>query len=267
MLPQRHPLFFCFYLYGPLTTWHPNASCRQVCEFLKKSPRSGPPPQQGARIVSSDDSRSNQRAAARGEERRAVDDRNENLLESLRVSRCAHQPPLPRIHLPRIMFIIHLREAQSQAVSEHTELMRRQIELREQRAADEARAASNANELTRLQLQLQLAQQSAASSTAHILQQHQALNVLKDLPLDPDQVKKRQKWEKNLAAMCFAIADAPPDNLDSIADSLNGMAPYHPPRSVSTANRAAPAPAPHRAAAGGGTNLHPQFNAAARANE
>ncbi len=89
----RHPLFFCFFLYGPMTTWHPNPSCREVCEFLKKSPRSGPAPQQGARIVSSDDSRSNQRAAARGEERRAVDDRNEELLDSLRVSRCVYQPP------------------------------------------------------------------------------------------------------------------------------------------------------------------------------
>jgi hypothetical protein len=173
--------------------------------------------------------------------------------------------PPPRIHLPRIMFIINLREAQSQAARDHTELMRRQIEQREQRAADEARAASTANELKRLQLQIQLAQQTSASSTAHILHQHQALNVLKDLTLDSEGIKKRKIMEEDLAKKCFAVADAAPDNLASIADSLNGMAAYPRfPYSASTANRAAP-PGPALNRAGGGTNLHPHFNAAAHA--
>ncbi len=139
--------------------------------------------------------------------------------------------------------------------------MRVQLQQQQERAADEARAASHANELTRLQLQMQLAQQTAANGAAHILQQQQALNVLRDLPLTDEQTRKKQKWEKNLVDMCFAVADARPDSLDAIADSLNGMAPYpHWPHSVSTAARLA---VTNRAAAGGSsTNLHPQFTAA-----
>jgi hypothetical protein len=74
--------------------------------------------------------------------------------------------------------------AQATAASEANALMRVQLQQQQERAADEARAASHANELTRLQLQMQLAQQTAANGAAHILQQQQALNVLKDLPLD-----------------------------------------------------------------------------------
>jgi hypothetical protein len=156
------------------------------------------------------------------------------------------------------------RLAQTTAASEANTLMRLQLQQQQEHAADEARAASHANELTRIQLQLQLAQQTAASSTARILQQQQALSVLGTLSLNAEQAKKKQRMETDLAAMCFAIADAP-NTLDAIADSLNGMAPYPPPRSVvSTAAR--PAQAHNRAAGGGASNLHPQFNAAAHAS-
>jgi hypothetical protein len=154
--------------------------------------------------------------------------------------------------------------AQAAAASEANELMRLQLQQQQERAADEARAASHANELTRIQLQLQLAQQTAASSTARILQQQQALSVLNNLSLNVEQAQKRQRMEADLAAMCFAIADAP-NTLDAIADSLNYLAPYPPPHSVSTAAR--PASVLNRAAAGvdSAANLHPQFNAAAHA--
>ena len=154
------------------------------------------------------------------------------------------------------------RLAQASAASEANLLMRLQLQQQQERAAEETRAANHANELTRIQLQLQLAQQSAASSTARILQQQQALSVLGTLVLDAEQTRKRQRMETDLAAMCFAIADAP-NTLDAIADSLNGLAPYPPPHSVSTAARPAPA---HNRVAGGATNLQPQFNAAALAN-
>ena len=100
----RHPLFFVFYLNGPLTAWHPHPGSRQVCELLKKCPRSGPASLAGARIVSSDDSRSSQRAAAREDDRRAVDDRNDSLIQQLRASRCAHHYTTPS----HIIFIINL---------------------------------------------------------------------------------------------------------------------------------------------------------------
>jgi hypothetical protein len=131
--------------------------------------------------------------------------------------------------------------------------MRLQLRQRQERAADEARVASHANELTRLQLQMQLAQQTAASSGARILQQHQALNVLRDLPLNDEQIKKKRRMEKTLTRMCFDVAHAAPDPLTAIAASLNGMA---------TAIR--PAPVQNRAAAGCAANLHEQFDAAAR---
>ncbi len=148
--------------------------------------------------------------------------------------------------------------------------MRLQLQLQQDRATDESRAQRQANELTRLQLQMQLAQQTSASSAAHILQQHQALNILKNLPLDADQVAKRQRMETALVDMCFALADAAQPNsnaaMSAIADSLGGMAPYPPPLSaVATAPRVDSA-APRRAAGGNAANLHLQFDAVAHAN-
>jgi hypothetical protein len=168
------------------------------------------------------------------------------------------------------------RVAQANAASEANALMRIQLQQQQDRAADEARAASHANELTRLQLRLQLAQQTAVAGTAHILQQHQALNVLGELPLNPEQALKKARMQENLVNMCLAIGDsARPDAgaLHEISFAIDGMAPYppplvdHPPHSA-----AATAPRPELARsdadaprAGGGSriNLHSTFNAAA----
>jgi hypothetical protein len=83
----RHPLSFVFILNGPLTSWHPHPVSREVCEFLKKAPRSGP--QAGVLAVNREDGRRAQRADARGEARADVADQNDNLLATLRQSRCA----------------------------------------------------------------------------------------------------------------------------------------------------------------------------------
>jgi hypothetical protein len=82
----RHPLTFVFVLNGPLTFFHPSTGHRQVCEFLKKVPRSGP--SDAVRPVSRDDNRRSQRAAARGEERFETADQNGDLLQLLQASRC-----------------------------------------------------------------------------------------------------------------------------------------------------------------------------------
>jgi hypothetical protein len=113
--------------------------------------------------------------------------------------------------------------------------MRLQLQQQQDRARDEANAASQANQLTRLQLQLQWAQQGA---TAHILQRHQALNVLKDLTLDAEQIKKKQKMEKDLADACLELANAPPGHLDEIEQSLINLGPYPPVYAAAGAPRA-----------------------------
>ncbi len=110
--------------------------------------------------------------------------------------------------------------------------MRQQLEQQEQRAANEARAANQANELTRLQLRLTLAQETRAAGVSRILQQHQALNVLRDLTLDTARAKKKQRMEEDLADLCFQMADEQPNTLAQIADSIDNMAPYPPARLV-----------------------------------
>jgi hypothetical protein len=139
--------------------------------------------------------------------------------------------------------------------------MRLQLQQNEAHAAAEAAATNQANELTRLQLQLQLAQQTAATGTAHILQMAQSLSVLKDLglSLSSEQAEKKRKMEYDLAEKCLAVANAPPDPLVAISAQLNILSPAY----ASTAPRLN-APPQQRAAAGGGVsnNLHPQFNAA-----
>lgn len=156
--------------------------------------------------------------------------------------------------------------------------MRIQLQQQQERAVDEARSASHANELTRLQLRLQLVQQSAAISTAHILQQHQALNVLGELPLSAEQAQKKARMQETLVNMCLAIGDSAradaPGALNEISFAIDGMAPYppplpdaRPPHSAATAPRLDSARSennPPRAAAAGGSSraLHPTFNAA-----
>ncbi len=83
----RHPLTFVFVLNGPLTYFHPSPGHREVCEFLKKVPRSGP--QDVVRPVSRNDSRRVQRAEARNEERTEAAGQNGEVLQMLQASRCA----------------------------------------------------------------------------------------------------------------------------------------------------------------------------------
>jgi hypothetical protein len=70
-----------------LAFFHPSPVHRQVCEFLKKAPRSGP--QDTVRPVSRDDNRRSQRAADRVDERAEVAGQNGELLQALQASRCA----------------------------------------------------------------------------------------------------------------------------------------------------------------------------------
>lgn len=92
----RHPLTFVFVLNGPLTSWHPHPGSRLVCEFLKKAPRSGP--QEGVRAVNREDGRRAQRADARGEARAEVCQQNDELLATLRQSRCDSSAALHTIY-------------------------------------------------------------------------------------------------------------------------------------------------------------------------
>ena len=249
----RHPLSFVFILNGPMTYWHPNPENRVVCEFLKKVPRTGP--QAGSRAVNRDDSRRAQRSEARNEERADVTAQNEELLQTLRASRCALAAVLV------ISSLIFHREAQTSAASDANEIMRLQLQQNEARALAETAAASQANELRRLQLQLQLAQQATASSTAHILQMQTSLNVLKDLPLSDEQAKKKKKMESDLAEKCLAVANAPPDPLAAISAQLTLLSPAHAP----TVPRSSAPPHQLASVAGGGARtLHPQFQAAQR---
>jgi hypothetical protein len=107
------------------------------------------------------------------------------------------------------------------------------------------------------------------------LQQHQALNVLKDLRLNEEQARKKARMEENLANMCLAVADSQPDALADISMSIDYMAPAYPsplpdarcPSFFAATDTTAPRVAyPSRAAAASGdssrANLHPNFNAA-----
>jgi len=81
----RHPATFVFVLNGPLTYFHPDPSARQVCEFLKKVPRSGPSDLH--RPVQRGDSRSVQRAQGRSRAISDTESRNEDFLSEIRESR------------------------------------------------------------------------------------------------------------------------------------------------------------------------------------
>lgn len=85
----RHPLWFVFFLNGPLTNFHPHSGSRAVCEFLKKVPQSGPPINLQQRQIERGDSRRRQRGDDRASDRADTADKNEELLDALRVSRCA----------------------------------------------------------------------------------------------------------------------------------------------------------------------------------
>jgi hypothetical protein len=163
----RHPLTFAFCLYGPLAQWHPHIGSRNVCDFLKKTPRSGP--QDSVRGVSRNDNRRTQRRGDREEERSQSASRQDDIIHSLRDSR---------------------------------ESM--------------ASAAQEANHLTRLQLQFQVAQHASANSTAHLVAAQTALDIvnrsISATSLDTAQAKKKRKLERNLAKACLEVSVAPAPN-------------------------------------------------------
>ncbi len=163
----RHPHTFVFLLNGPLTYWHPHAGSRIVCDFLKKSPRSGP--QDSVRSVSRNDSRREQRRGNREDALSESASRQGDIVASLRDS----------------------REAM-------------------------ASAAQEANRLTRLQLQFQVAQHASVNSTAHLVAAQTALNIVTtSIPagsLDSAQAKKKRRLEKSLAKACLAVSVVPPSN-------------------------------------------------------
>jgi hypothetical protein len=173
----RHPLTFVFVLNGPLTFWHPHIVGRNVCEFLKKTPRSGP--QDGVRGISKNDNRRSQRRGDREEERSQSASRQDDILHSLRDSRDTM-----------------------------------------------ASAAQEANHLTRLQLQFQVAQHASANSTAHLVAAQTALDIvnrsISASSLDAVQAKKKRKLERSLAKACLEVSVAPALNpFASILAELN----------------------------------------------
>jgi hypothetical protein len=162
----RHPLAFVFSLNGPLAFWHPHIGSRNVCEFLKKTPRSGP--QDCVRGVSQNDNRRSQRRGDREVERSQSASRQDDILHSLRDSRDTM-----------------------------------------------ASAAQEANHLTRLQLQFQVAQHAGANSTAHLVAAQTALNIVNTIPassLDAVQAKKKRRMERSLAKACLEVSVVPAPN-------------------------------------------------------
>ena len=157
-------------------------------------------------------------------------------------------------------------EARSESAALNSDFLQN---LRASREA-QASAADQANDLMRIQLQIQLAQHSATSVSSNLSHMHSALKILGDLPLNAEQVAKKQKMEKDLAEACLAVGSAPAHNpLAAIAVSLSTFS--RPPSAAQLASPAAagtiPRPAlaqPARAAgAGGGArHLHPAFIAA-----
>lgn len=141
--------------------------------------------------------------------------------------------------------------------------------LRESRDAV-ANAHIQANEIARLQLQLQIVQQQQSSSvsTSRLVAASTALEILenRNLTLDPRQAKKKRRMEKDLANACLEVSvNAPPDPYASIFAALGGA----PSALSAAANRSSDAgTAPRHPVAGGGArprpnsqNLHPNFNA------
>jgi hypothetical protein len=171
----RHPLSFVFFMNGPLAFWHPHVGSRNICDFLKKTPRSGP--QDSVRGVSRSDSRRSQRRGDREEELSQSASRQDDIIASLRDSRDAT-----------------------------------------------ARAAHEANHLTRLQLQFQVAQHAGANSTAHLVAAQTALDIINKsiTSLDAAQAKKKRRLERSLAKACLNVSVAPaPNPFASILAELN----------------------------------------------
>jgi hypothetical protein len=123
----RHPLTFAFVLNGPLAYFHPDPSARQVCEFLKRVPRSGPSDLR--RPVQRGDSRSVQRAEGRS---RAISDsesRNEDFLSEIRESRQGQMRSFTTANeLQQIHIEMELATHQQQVQTAH--ITRQQVALR-----------------------------------------------------------------------------------------------------------------------------------------
>jgi len=123
----RHPLTFVFVLNGPLTYFHPDASSRQVCEFLKRVPRSGP--SDARRPVQHSDSRSVQRAQDRNRAISDTDSRNENFLSEIRQSRQGQMQSFTTANeLQQIQIEMELASHQQQIQTAH--ITRTQVALR-----------------------------------------------------------------------------------------------------------------------------------------
>jgi hypothetical protein len=146
--------------------------------------------------------------------------------------------------------------------------------LRESRDAM-ANAHTQANEIARLQLQLQVVQQqqSSAVSTSRLVAASTALEILetRNLPLDPTQAKKKRRMERDLARACLQVrVHAPSENpYASIIAALGGT----PSALPAAADSPDPSTVPRRSVSvsGGGPrpnannaqNLHPNFSRAA----
>jgi hypothetical protein len=77
-----------------------------------------------------------------------------------------------------------------------------------------ASAAQEANHLTRLQLQFQVAQHAGANSTAHLVAAQTALDIVNKsiTSLDAAQAKKKRRLERSLAKACLNVSVAPAPN-------------------------------------------------------
>jgi hypothetical protein len=123
----RHPLTFVFVLNGPLTYFHPDASSRQVCEFLKRVPRSGPSDMR--RPVQHSDSRSVQRAQDRNRAIADSDSRNDNFLSEIRQSRQGQMESFTTANeLQQIQIEMELASHQQQNQTAH--ITKQQVALR-----------------------------------------------------------------------------------------------------------------------------------------
>ena len=97
------------------------------------------------------------------------------------------------------------------------------ISLRDSREAM-ASAAQEANQLARLQIQIQCAQHASVHSTAHLTNAHTALNIVKTLAIDGAQAKKKRKLERSLAKAClaFSCVAVPPNPFAALLSGLDG---------------------------------------------
>jgi hypothetical protein len=113
-------------------------------------------------------------------------------------------------------------EERSQSASRQDDIVH---SLRDSREAM-ASAAQEANHLTRLQLQFQVAQHASANSTAHLVAAQTALDIvnksIQASSLDAAQAKKKRRLERNLAKACLDVSVvAPPNPFASILAELS----------------------------------------------